>query len=404
MRIKRKFSLFGRSRKRAASAAEQDSHRCGVCLGKGSREALAFIEKHSGARIAPLPGRCTACGRVGGVYDLPHLLALHRRGLMKVRPNGKEKGITPRLVGRRAGDKELAPYFEATEGSVIEDLIKDPMQYFLHPSHTDEGAKQRMMRMLGEGDAFNRVDKERPARLRRGSGGGVTQTVRELGLAGDPTAMAALTGVTEDGVLPEMSPEEFRARLEKAVDQLASDDNVAPAQRSDMAFTRSDMIEAFRKHGANCGPGALAAITGKTPEEVLPHLPRFDEYKFVTEVMMAIALHGMDRRFEWAEHDDQATPDAWPDFGLVRIAFEGPWSFESDRMELLRRSHWVATWVRPDGEREVYDINARDGDGWQSLYDWANGTVPEIVKAVVPGSNGNWRSIESFDLHPAHLM
>ncbi|MFG6083415.1 hypothetical protein ACEUZ9_004675 [Paracoccus litorisediminis] len=210
------------------------------------------------------------------------------------------------------------------------------MQDFLHPNRTDNGQKARVMRLLGRLGA----------------------TFLHLG------------------------------------------QDCVEAKRPEMRFGREDAAEASRRVGANCGPMALAAITGRTPLDVLPFIPRWDDFHFTTEVMMAIALYRLGHVFAWQEHGYATTPYDWPSLGLVRIAFEGPWSRSLARQELLKRSHWIATSRDDHGRLHIYDVNIMVGGGWRPYAKWRDETLPFIAGRLIPGADGRWRGIEQFDLAP----
>lgn len=159
-------------------------------------------------------------------------------------------------------------------------------------------------------------------------------------------------------------------------------------------FTADDAERAYREWGANCGPGAVAAIFGLTLDEVRPHMGIFEQRAarytnpaLMREVLGRIApLTG--RRWEWKRIESKT---AWPTYGLARVQWEGPWTKPGVPMRVRYRwTHWVGA-SRINGEIGVFDINAMgNGSGWSSLADWNRMIVPWILDNCVPRANGEW--------------
>jgi hypothetical protein len=50
--------------------------------------------------------------------------------------------------------------------------------------------------------------------------------------------------------------------------------------------------------GCNCGPGALAAITGLTLDQVRPHMGDFERKRYTNPTLMFAALKSIGARYE----------------------------------------------------------------------------------------------------------
>lgn len=147
----------------------------------------------------------------------------------------------------------------------------------------------------------------------------------------------------------------------------------------------------------NCGPAALCAILGKKPEEIRPHLLDFEAKGYTNPSLMACILHdlGVDfRRVYEGVHPPNIA--RYPDFGLVRVQWGGPWTKDGVPMRArYRHTHWIATRrigeESPDGQgREVFDVNAMSIGGWLPWIEWESQLVPWLLKQVEPKGNGDW--------------
>jgi len=169
--------------------------------------------------------------------------------------------------------------------------------------------------------------------------------------------------------------------------------------RPQLSFNWEAYESAHRRNGANCGPGALAAVLGIHIDQAVEALPQFARYGFTTEVMMAVGLARFGQPFDWALARPDLDPLEWPSLGLVRIAFEGGWTAAGDRMEELQRSHWVATNRKSSGQLEIFDINSIWSTGWMDFKAWREEMVPWIVDRLVDGANGAWHVVETIEIH-----
>ena len=167
-----------------------------------------------------------------------------------------------------------------------------------------------------------------------------------------------------------------------------------------LAFGASEMRAAFEAHGANCGPGAIAALTGVTPCDVLGVMPDFARRRITTEGMLCRAVAALGGRAA------PVAPDAMC-LGALRIAWEGPWWQAGTPASLLSRTHWIAV-ARPaplapricargvaPGDR-VFDFNAIGVGGWISGAEWRADLVPWLLARAVPGATGRWIALDAY--------
>jgi hypothetical protein len=151
---------------------------------------------------------------------------------------------------------------------------------------------------------------------------------------------------------------------------------------------------AYDDWGANCGPGALAAIMDMTLDAVRPHLIGFDQKRYTNPTMMFDALRSLKAVFEVTKPGR-----IWPDNGLARVQWDGPWTEPSVPARVAyRHTHWVAThWNGTN--YGIFDINATaNGSGWCSMADWCGTIAPWIMKELVPKSTGRWHLTHSIEI------
>ena len=161
-----------------------------------------------------------------------------------------------------------------------------------------------------------------------------------------------------------------------------------------LRFSSDDLERAFDEWGANCGPGALAAVTGKTLEEVRPHLVDFEDKRYTNPTMMFGALHSL------GICHGTLMPRDWPGLGLCRVQWEGPWTAPGVPIRArYRQTHWIGVCAANPDNIGVFDINAMaNGSGWCSLNDWEETIVPWILEHCVPRASGAWHLTHSIDL------
>ena len=73
----------------------------------------------------------------------------------------------------------------------------------------------------------------------------------------------------------------------------------------EVRFTIDEANRAYDAWGANCAPGAIAAILGLTLDQIRPHLGDFERKRYTNPKLMFDSL--------------RYAPLTWPDFGLARV-------------------------------------------------------------------------------------
>lgn len=164
-------------------------------------------------------------------------------------------------------------------------------------------------------------------------------------------------------------------------------------------FTGEAFALAEEEWGANCGPGALAAIMGLTLDEVRPHMGDFEEKRYTNPTMMFAALKSAGARYHCAFG---VSPDAgalWPSRGLARIQWHGPWMApEVSPRWRYRHTHWVAAEQDASGRLEIFDINClTNGSGWVDVVDWTQIWVPWLLRHVERAS-GRWHITHAIEV------
>lgn len=163
------------------------------------------------------------------------------------------------------------------------------------------------------------------------------------------------------------------------------------------AFTIEDVQDAA-SWGFNCGPGSLCGLLRVTPIEIRSSLGDFESKGYTNPTLMASILRRLNvpfrRVFESAV--EPFKPIVWPEYGLVRVQWAGPWTKEGVPMAArYRRTHWIGFRKEP---HEVFDINAMCVDGWLPFNEWSDQLVPWLLKQVLPAANGEWWPTHCWDL------
>lgn len=165
-------------------------------------------------------------------------------------------------------------------------------------------------------------------------------------------------------------------------------------------FNLADAERAHDEWGANCGPGALAAILGMTLDEVRPHMGDFERKRYTNPTLMFDALDAAGA--SWRRVDRDRPPGYWPRWGLARIQWEGPWTAPGVPMRVrYRHTHWVGS-ALVNGRTGVFDINCiNNGSGWVSSPEWRDIVVPYILKECVPRADGRWHITHAIEVDRA---
>lgn len=165
---------------------------------------------------------------------------------------------------------------------------------------------------------------------------------------------------------------------------------MTPSRAEPLKFSIADAQQAA-DGWFNCGPGALCAVAGLTPSEALTHLHGFARKHYTNPSMMADALRSLGisfiRRYE-SLGPKNGTQGVYPDFGLVRIQWAGPWTRPGVPAKArYRHTHWVG-WASAD--RLIFDINAMCVGGWITEQEWRDQLVPWLLKQVESKATGEW--------------
>ncbi len=149
-------------------------------------------------------------------------------------------------------------------------------------------------------------------------------------------------------------------------------------------FSLDEAQRAADQWGANCGPSALAAVLNLTLEQVRPHLGDFERKHYMNPQLMVAALRSLG-----IDLNRKRDLTRWPENGLVRVQWEGPWTAPGvPRRKRYRHTHWVA--ARQGHHTMIFDINCIGIGGWVPVQEWKYQVVPWLLKQAEPEANGKW--------------
>lgn len=170
-----------------------------------------------------------------------------------------------------------------------------------------------------------------------------------------------------------------------------------------LRFMEKAVEQAAEAWNFNCGPAAVCAVLGMTPEELRPHLGDFEQKGYTNPTLMFDILRRL--RVRWELRASATREVAWPSFGLARIQWGGPWTKPGVPIPArYRKTHWVATCQGPTS-RGIFDVNAMASGGWISLEDWETVFIPWILKQGVPRADGTWWLTHAIEIHlPAEAL
>lgn len=157
--------------------------------------------------------------------------------------------------------------------------------------------------------------------------------------------------------------------------------------------------------GFNCGPAALCAALGLTPDEVRPHFGA-EWPGYTNPTRMANAIRSAGRTFiERYRGDDPGVELLSPSprrVSLTRIQWAGRWTAPGVPMRVrYRQTHWIAESHDDRLEFLVYDVNATSVGGWLTRAEWADQLVPWLLREAVPGANGRWWPTHVWEVNDA---
>ena len=161
-----------------------------------------------------------------------------------------------------------------------------------------------------------------------------------------------------------------------------------------MKLTASDADRAYDVWGANCGPGAVAAIMDMTLDEVRPHMGDFETKHYTNPRLMIDILKSIGRTW-------RKIGVGWPSYGLVRVQWEGPWTEPGVPIRARYRfTHWIGAWKTTDRGLGIFDINCiNNGSGWTPFDAWNAIMVPHLI-AQYPRANGKWHITHAIEVEP----
>lgn len=160
-------------------------------------------------------------------------------------------------------------------------------------------------------------------------------------------------------------------------------------------FTLDDAHLAADMWGANCGPGAIAAICQMTLHELRPHMGDFEQKRYTNPTLMFQVLRRLPIRFH------ETAPNQWPKYGLVRVQWEGPWTRPGvNPRAAYRYTHWVGAHRQDDGRVDIFDINAMSVGGWVTERVWSDQLVPWLLEQVAPRASGAWHRTHCIQVEP----
>ena len=168
-------------------------------------------------------------------------------------------------------------------------------------------------------------------------------------------------------------------------------------------FTLEDAQRAADEWRFNCGPAALAMVSGLTPEELRPHMGDFEQKGYTNPTLMFECLNRLGIQWKpikpYAKLPMLDGLDSWPKFGLLRIQWEGPWTAPGVPIPArYRHTHWIGA-CRVEGEEPyVFDVNCMCVGGWVLFTEWSGSVVPWLLKQCEPKADGGWHLTHSIEV------
>jgi hypothetical protein len=147
-----------------------------------------------------------------------------------------------------------------------------------------------------------------------------------------------------------------------------------------------------------------------TPEGIRPHLGDFERKGYMNPTLMTDSLRSLGVRYKQTFRSDNAVKNGsvpWPQWGLVRIQWGGPWTEPGVPMRVrYRHTHWVA--ARRTRKivgttlyyQDVFDVNAMCAGGWVSAIEWATQIVPWLLRECQPKASGDWWPTHCIEVGP----
>jgi hypothetical protein len=173
----------------------------------------------------------------------------------------------------------------------------------------------------------------------------------------------------------------------------------------EVRFCLDDAQRAADEWGFNCGPAAICAVAGLTPAEIRPHMGDFERKGYTNPTLMWQVLRSLGIRWQCGlaqmSSENQGML-AWPEFGLARVQWEGPWTAPGVLIAArYRHTHWVASRREEGKEPFIFDVNAMCAGGWIGLTEWSTQLVPWLLRECEPKANGRWHLTHSVEIKRA---
>lgn len=167
---------------------------------------------------------------------------------------------------------------------------------------------------------------------------------------------------------------------------------------SECRFTLDDAQSAADAWGCNCGPGAIAAVCGLTLDGLRPHLGDFERKGYTNPTLMWSILDRIGAHWHITK-----SARTWPDYGLARVQWEGPWTAPGVPPRVAcRHTHWVGARQKTIGV-DIFDINCICAGGWVDVSEWVGQVVPWLLSECVPKANGRWHLTHVVEITPPRL-
>lgn len=163
-------------------------------------------------------------------------------------------------------------------------------------------------------------------------------------------------------------------------------------------FNLDDAERASDQWKFNCGPAALCAVLGMTPDEIRPHMLDFESKGYTNPTLMLDVLRKL--MIPWQQvyrGDDPAGTIPTVQLGLMRVQWGGRWTNPGVPMRArYRETHWCAL-----RDNEVFDVNAMCVGGWIGLREWVTQLIPWLIRECVPKGDGTWWPTHVIAVEPS---
>lgn len=172
-----------------------------------------------------------------------------------------------------------------------------------------------------------------------------------------------------------------------------------------LRFTLEDARGAADAWGCNCGPAALAAVTGRTLDEIRPLMGDFEKKRYTNPTLMFESLTRTGAKFWWRDERTTPTREFMPRYGLLRVQWHGPWMKPGVPVRArYRHTHWIGVQTTPGIYLEpsifsgIFDVNAMNARGWIAYGDWASTLVPWLLEQCEPKADGKWSFTHAVEI------